>query len=247
MSIVIYAIIDINRITDISIFTNSLIEKFGINFDSISTSNLTAIISSETAETIKTGQESVLKYATIIDYIARNYSILPLRFGSIVATLDEGINLLVKNSDIFITTLNKVYNKEEYSIRVFTSQQHHDSSLNTTSPSTTPNIPQILLGTTKSKNYLLKKFQIHVTEESKNSYADQLKSAFIVNLQTLTHLFDFKKSLSPECVMDVVLLIERPKRDNLIDIVSDMQLKYPENNIILTGPWPPYNFTHIKI
>jgi len=247
MPIIVYAIIDLKRIADISILTNLLFKNFGIHFDSISTSELGAIISTGTPEAISINRESVLKYAAIIDYIAQNYSILPLRYGSIVATVDEGISLLVKNNDIFLTTLHKIYNKEEYSIRVFISQRHQDSTIITTLPTTTSNIPQILLGTTKSKNYLLKKFQTHVKEESKKAYFDQLKSVFIGDLQRLTHLLDFKKNPSPECIMDVVLLIERSKRADLVAMVADMQLKHPEHNIILTGPWPPYNFTQIKI
>ena len=63
----------------------------------------------------------------------------------------------------------------------------------------------------------------------------------------ITDYIDFNKSLSPAFIIDAVLLIDKSKKSKLLDIVVNLRAMFPMHNVMLTGPWPAYNFTKTKI
>ena len=48
-------------------------------------------------------------------------------------------------------------------------------------------------------------------------------------------------------IIDAVFLLEKDKKEDCINVVNNLQNKYPSLNLMLTGPWPPYNFVDITI
>ena len=94
---------------------------------------------------------------------------------------------------------------------------------------------------------MLKKYQEHIVEEKRLKYIEKIQSAITEDLKKITDVVDFNKRATSGCIIDAVLLIERAAKNELLSLVAEMQSRYPEHNVILTGPWPPYNFAQIKL
>jgi len=48
-------------------------------------------------------------------------------------------------------------------------------------------------------------------------------------------------------IIDAVYLLENDRKEDCINVVNNLQNKYSSLNLMLTGPWPPYNFVDIII
>ena len=138
-------------------------------------------------------------------------------------------------------------NKEEYSLRILFSHEHHSAIFNEECGDVPQSLTGILQGDSETKNYLLKKYQKHRAEEKRLQYIEKIHSFVAQDLKKITEFVDFNKRLSPALIVDAVLLIERSAKGELLSLVAHIQSIYPQYNVILTGPWPPYNFAQIKL
>ncbi len=246
MQIMIYAIIE-SRFIDNSIYRllDSLSLEIGVAFDLVTHNSLSAIISREYDKSRLITKDILLRYAGIIDKLSQAVSLLPMRYGSALPSCSEVVTLLQCNSDSFLDTLNKINNKDEYSFRVLFSSEHQ-SAFSEDNIEVAVTFPGVLLGDSENKKYLRQKFKTHAIEEKRLQYIENIRSVFISALHAVTHDFDFNKTVSSAIIFDAVLLVERLKRDELLSLVRTMQSQYPDHNLILTGPWPPYSFSQIK-
>ncbi len=248
MPVIVYAILDSKQVIDASSHgISSFSSGSGVELEFVSASTLTAMVSSQSDNTLSNSRQEVLAYAGIVDTISKKYSILPMRYGSVVASYADVTALLEKNSELFVNALNKVMNKEEYSLRLFFSHQHQDDFVHEQNVDITRSPPEILLGNTENKNYLLKKYQQHIAEEKRINYIKTIQLAVAKYLVNVTEIVDFKKTTTFGCIVDAVLLIDKGRKNELLELVAAMQSIYPEHNVILTGPWPPYTFAQIKL
>ena len=99
MPIIMYAILD-TRVNneDISHFIEHLSFESNIQFELISSHELTAVVSIQTESKSAISQADVLTYAGLVDIIAQKHSILPMRYGSVVSSYADITNLLDKNA-----------------------------------------------------------------------------------------------------------------------------------------------------
>ena len=229
--------------SDIDLF----LSESNIQFEFISAGKLTAIVSLKTEKIPVYSQQEVLAYASIVEKIAKRYAILPMRYGSVVHSSEEVKALLYKYSESFSNVLDRVSNKEEYSLRILFSHQHQVGNMIVEDADNDTVLPAILLGNTDTKNYLLKKYQKHIVEEKRLQYIEKIQSIVTPDIKNITEIFDFKKRVIPALIVDAVLLIDRSAKNKLLALAVHIQNIYPEHNVILTGPWPPYNFAQIKI
>ncbi len=248
MPVIVYAILDSIQINDsISHGFDFLPSGSTVQLELVPSGILTAIVSSQPDNKLSNSRQEVLAYAGIVDKISERFSILPMRYGSVVASCADVTALLEKNSESFIKVLNQIMHKEEYSLRLFFSHEHHGDVVHEKSVDVTLSLPDILLGNTETKNYLLKKYQEHIAEEKRFKYIEKIQLVITQDLKKITEIVDYKKRATSGCIIDAVLLIERGAKNELLALVAEMQSRYPEHNVILTGPWPPYNFAQIKL
>jgi hypothetical protein len=248
MPIIMYAILDTTVMNEpISHFIEKLSFDSSIQFELLCFHELTAVVSIKTAEKSAKSREELLRYAGIIDKLAQKYSVLPMRYGSVVSSYEDVTALLEKNSDSILQVLKRIINKEEYSLRILFSHQHQDSEFNEGSVDVNQLLPGILLGNSENKRYLLKKYQKHIIEEMRSKYIEKIQSLVIRDLRKITELIEFNKKASPAFLIDAVILIDKSAKCELLAFVASLQSMYPEHNVILTGPWPAYNFAKIKL
>ena len=247
MPVIVYAIFDSRQIKNTDSYIDFPQSGSGVELEFISANKLTAIVSVRAANKCGDYQEEVLAYAGIVEKIFTQYSILPMRYGSVLTSYADVIVLLEKNSESISNVLNKIMNKEEYSLRLLFSNQHHSDIFNEKCGDNQHSFPDILQGNTESKKYLLKKYQKHIVDDKRIKYLEKIESIIAQHLKKITEFVDFNKRLTPALIVDAVLLIDRSAKDELLSLVAHIQSIYPEYNVILTGPWPPFNFAQIKL
>jgi len=246
MSLLLYAIIDNKKVDyEINEFIDKLALDTNVRLQIIRLNNLSALVSSISREKSDVSRNDLLIYAEIVDKISEKYTVLPMRYGSVLDADNDVVIYLKNNESSFTDSLELLYNKEEYAVKLLFSAKKNNAPVKDTFSCQKKSLPAVLQGNTESKKYLLNKYENYTVQEQRDKYIENIKSYFASKIHTIATYVDFKKPLSSTIIIDAVILIEKSKKNELLDIVLKMQALYPEHNIILTGPWPPYNFTKI--
>jgi hypothetical protein len=246
MSFNIYAIVGYDSgTTSLNESLKVLSDVYYCSLEAIRIEDIVAIVTSVDENDLKINKDQIIKYANIIEKLSECYSLIPFRFGSIVKTIDDISDLFQSKHNIIIELLKQFIDKEEYSLRIMYSKDDKRYSYIADGQKDIEKIPNILTGESLNKNYLKIKYLNYVFEKERAEYSDAVKKNIECRLKKITDNILFIENRSNVIVVDVVLLIGKNVKNELIRIVSSIQKEYYEHNIMLTGPWPPYNFSNL--
>jgi hypothetical protein len=194
-------------------------------------------------------QANAIIYAGVIETLAQQFSVLPMRYGSVLESPDAIEKMLERNYTGFQQNLQKVENRFEYGLKVIGDPiKFQEISSIGTGNINHPDEPTA--AETKEsvfRDYVNKKLREHRKEEALVSYIETMINEIRENLKRLNATGKFKKMVTESTIIDAVFLLEKEKKSELIELVKDMQNRYGELNFIMTGPWPPYSFVELTI
>ncbi|MEI6089148.1 MAG: GvpL/GvpF family gas vesicle protein [bacterium] len=192
---------------------------------------------------------NALAYGDVIEKLAKQFTLLPMRFGSVLESRELIISMLEKNYYGIINNLQKVDNKFEFGLKVFCDTEKVLAELKIKLESDDKTETKSLKETQNSvyRDWVEKKLKEHRREEQLLSYVNTIIEDITNNLEKLDSVSKFKKMVTETTIIDALFLLDKPKKEDLVQTIGDMKIKYPGLNFVLTGPWSPYNFVDITI
>jgi len=217
---------------------------FAVSFDQIS-----AVVSNIKRADLIADKTNAIEYAGVIEKLAQQFTLLPMRYGSLMESTDAINKMLGRNYHEFQQNLHKVENKCEFGLKIFCDSEKLKAELRAKSEADTktPAKPAPEIKNSVYRDYVNKKLKEHRLEELLLTYVDSVISEIMGYLARLNAVNKFKKMATATNIIDSVFLLEKEKKSELIQAVEDLQNQYPGLNFVLTGPWPPYNFVEITI
>jgi Gas vesicle synthesis protein GvpL/GvpF len=215
----------------------------------LSFGEITVVVSDVSRAGLIAGKSTAVEYAAVIETLSQQFTLLPMRFGSVMESNEAIIHMLERNYHDIQQNLLKVERKYEFGLKVFCDSEKLMAELREKSeasplPSATP-APEIK--NSESRNWVNKKLKEHRLEELLVSYIDSVIEDITGQLDRLKTISKIKKMVTPTTTIDGVFLLDKALKDELIHAVGDLQNKFPGLNFILTGPWPPYNFVDFTV
>jgi hypothetical protein len=213
----------------------------------ISSNGLTAIVEKTNRNHLVASPENALAFAKVIEVLSWNYSVLPVRYGTVMKSSESVIELLERCNSKFKETLQRIENKEEFSLKVLWDYEKGSEKIRQQMKSgvAQKNLP--FEGNTISKTYLLQKLEEHRFEDALLSYVEQLIAEICNLIEQLNPIHKFKKMVSQNLILDAVFLLEKEKKESFTKIIDQLKNQYSDLHFLLTGPWPPYNFVEPNI
>ncbi|NQU88214.1 MAG: GvpL/GvpF family gas vesicle protein, partial [Mariniphaga sp.] len=192
-------------------------------------------------------KSSAIEYAGVIENLAQQFTLLPVRYGSVMESTDMIKKMLERNYIEIQQNLLKVENKVEFGLKVFCDPEKIKAGLKEKTEVETKT--ELLQNSKNSvyRDYLNRKLKEHRFEELLLSHVDTIILDITTHLAQLNSIQKFKKMVSATNIIDAVFLLEKNKKEDCINVVNELQNKYPSLHLMLTGPWPPYNFVDITI
>ena len=246
----IYATLSSNKnIDEINGLLSSIKGISGADLYSVKLDEISAVVCDINKIEVVADKENAIEYAEVIENIWKQFTLIPMRFGSILDSKDAISNMLSKNYSEFKDNLLKVENKCEFGLKVFCDSEKIIAELKENSNNEIGLTPSIENENTNSvfRNYIDKKLKEHRFEEFLLSLVDTVINEITKQLENLNAINKFKKMSSATNIVDAYILIEKENKNELLKMVKHFQNQYPSLNFILTGPWPPYNFVEINI
>jgi hypothetical protein len=221
----------------------------GTDLKAISFDGITAVVSDVKRADLITDRSNATEYAAVIENLAQQFTVLPMRYGSIMESAELINKMLERNYHEFQQNLQKVENKNEFGLKIFCDSEKLKSELRIKSEADTqtPEKPATKIKNSVYKDYVDKKLKEHRLEELMLTYVDSVIAKITGYLDRLNTINKFKKMATDTNIINAVFLLDKERKDALIHVTEDLKNQYPALNFVLTGPWPPYNFVEIAI
>ena len=219
-------------------------DLYPVTFDEIS-----AVVSDFNRTNLIADRSNAIEYAGVIEKLAQQYTLLPMRYGSLMESTDIITKMLERNYPEIQQNLQKVEDKFEFGLKVFCDSEKLKTRLMAKSEanSKTPAEPDHEIKNSVFREYVNKKLKEHRLEELLLSYVNSVIAEITDYLVRLNAVNKFKKMATSTTIIDAVFLLDKDKKDVLINVVSDLQNHHVGLTFILTGPWPPYNFVDFTV
>jgi len=210
---------------------------------------IAAVAGNTNGDAVDTVRKAALQYAGIIENLSFHFTLLPVRFGSVMESEDAVTRMLEKNATAILANLQKVDNRFEFGLKIFCDSEKLSAFLvNKTDPAASTNDPPPTdLPPSVYRDYVNKKLKAHRLEEMMLAYVDSVIAVITSKVSALTSISRFTKMASTSNLIDAVFLLEKEKKDELVVTIAGLMEEHPMLTFMLTGPWPPYNFVDLNI
>lgn len=221
----------------------------GTDLYSVSVDEISVIVSDINRNELIAERSVAIEYAGILETLAQQFTLLPVRFGSFMDSTDAIIKMAGRNYREIQQNLNKVENKIEFGLKVLCDSEKLKSDLRLKAEAGTkvPDKPAVEINNSVYRDWVDKKLKEHRLEELLLTYVNEVITVITGSLDQLNAVNKFKKMVTEKTIIDAVFLLHKEQKDTVIKITEELQNRYPVLNFVLTGPWPPYNFVDITI
>jgi len=211
----------------------------------VSHNGLVAVLEEVNHARVVVNTENAIQYAKIIEELHQHYDLLPARYGTVMETKDAAVCMLEKYRKEFEENLQRVENKEEFSLKVFWDYEKGSEEIRKKMAHNATEV-RISPGEKESAAYLFEKIKAYRFENALLEYAEQLCEEIRLATEVFSPDIKFKKMPSQSLLVDAVFLQKKGLKQDFIQLVSWIKERHEDFRFLLTGPWPPYNFVDIN-
>lgn len=209
--------------------------------------NIAALISDSPLTEYSPSRENYLSHAKAIERVMKQFTVLPVRFGTVVGSEQEITGMIEREYDRFYPLFRKVEGKNELGLKAFFKKE---------------NIYEIIL----ERNDKIKKLKDRIAKmPAKESYHYKIKiGEMVVNaleeererckgeiLKTISPLVVEVKdndTYGDNMVLNSAFLVDKENEENLDQKIKKLDETWGEHIIFkYTGPFPPFNFINLTI
>jgi hypothetical protein len=221
----------------------------GNKFSVIGFENLGVVVRDVTDHKPEDSKTEAIQYASVVELLATKFTLLPMRFGSIVESAGIITRMLERNLIGLNKSLIQVENKDEFGLKIFCdtdalrSEFYRQISVSTQTGTTLQNdaAPSVY------RNYINEKLKEHRFEEMIMTKLETIITDIQLYTKQNEGIGKFKKNISANTLLDAVFLIRKDNKDRFLDYLSTLQARNPGWNFFITGPWPPYSFVEMSL
>ena len=209
--------------------------------------DLAAVVSDTPIRIYDPTRENVLAHEFVNETVMREYTVIPMSFGTLFRTEEDIVVLLKSTYQAFDDVLEKMRDKIEFGLRVLWDRER-------------------VVSTIEEQNEEIRRLRDEINRNAQSStYFARMQLGRLVEaaLEDAGNLYvrDIHETLKPAAVasrsnkpigdrmiLNAAFLVEREKESNFDEAVKEISRKYESLlTFKYTGPWPPYNFVNIKL
>jgi Mg2+ and Co2+ transporter CorA len=208
---------------------------------------IAAVVSDTPLKIYDPTRENVLAHEFVNETVMREFTVIPMSFGTLFRTEEDIVELLKATYQAFDDVLGKIKDKIEFGLKVLwdrdrvieTIEEEHDEISRLRDE-----INRNAQSSTYFARMQLGRLVEAALEEAGNRYVrdihEELKIAAVASRAS--------KPIGDRMIMNAAFLVDRDREKAFDDLVRQISRKYESLlTFKYTGPWPPYNFVNIKL
>ncbi|GAC1658209.1 MAG: gas vesicle protein GvpL [Gemmatimonadaceae bacterium] len=209
--------------------------------------DLAAVVSDTPIVIYDPTRENVLAHEFVNETVMREFTVIPMSFGTVFRSEDDVSELLRSTYQAFSDVLDKMRDKIEFGLKVLWDRdkvvanlEHENDEIRRLKDEITRNAAS----STYFARMQLGRLIESAIEEMGNRYVadvhEQLKQLAVASRSN--------KPIGDKMIMNAAFLVERAREKAFDERVKEVSRKHEDVlTFKYTGPWPPYNFVNIKL
>lgn len=197
---------------------------------------------------ILNSQENMIAHQKVIEMVMREFTVLPVRFGTIAASANEIRGILERRYKLFKNLFREMDHKIELGVKCLWKNMAH---IFTEIANEDHQIKQLKEKILKHKGKNIRQMQEQIGQLIENALqikkeTDQNKILQQLKLTTID--FKLNHTTGDEMFLNAVFLISSGREKEFDNVINDLSEEYSNRiKFIYTGPLPPYNFVNLTI
>ena len=208
---------------------------------------LAAVVSNTPLVVYDPTRENVFAHEQINEAVMREFTVLPMAFGSLFRTEQDIVELIRGTYDALRDVFAKMEGKVEFGLKVNWDRDRVIAEIEEEDEEIRRLKEEITLRTTGSTYFarmqLGRLIETALTEKG-DAYVQEVYSV----LRDTAVASRANKPIGDKMIMNAAFLVERQREVEFDQKVKEVASKYEDKlSFKYSGPWPPYNFVHIRL
>jgi hypothetical protein len=182
----------------------------------------------------------VLEHKTVVEKLMKDFTVLPLRFQTIINSRDNLLSVVQSYYKDFKDNLERLHNKLEFGIKVIWPADKVKENIIKALKKGERGMTEP--GVSASKRFMTEKFEKYKIDKEFGAKADK----FIKVMDMFFSKFAAEKKLgrlkTQSLLLDAVYLVDKTKESNFREAFEHIKGAHPGFKFLFSGPWSPYNF-----
>lgn len=222
--------------------------KDGAEVHTLNFNDLACVISSISMTKYLVNRENMMGHAHVIERVMDDYTVLPIRFGTVASSADEIRSLLMRRHQEFKNLLRSKDNKVELGLKAFWIDME---SIYKEISSVVKEVNTLKKKMLKTGKKLSLDERITFGEKVKKKLDEKREEEAEEIIRKLRpHCIDFVMNdpSGDRMVLNCAFLIDRVREREFDDLIEELTEKYKDRyKFKYVGPSPPFNFVNLRI
>jgi hypothetical protein len=208
---------------------------------------LAAVVSDTPIRIYDPTRENVLAHELVNETVMREFTVIPMSFGTIFRTKQDIVELLKSTSRAFDDVLDKMKDKIEFGLKVLWDRDKVIGKLEQ-GDEEIRRLKEEITGNAQSSTYFARMQLGRLVEGALEGTANEYVMDIHESLKPVAVASRSNKPIGDRMIMNVAYLVNRSREQEFDEAVKALSRKYEDLlSFKYTGPWPPYNFVNIKL
>ena len=211
----------------------------------VSFREIAAVISDTPEEVLDATRGNVLAHERVNETVMKNFTVIPMSFGTVFKTRDDIVELLRGAYDAFSDVLDKMQDKLEFGLKVLWDRdimvreiEDDDDDIRRLKHE---------LSAVRGSTYFARMQYGRQIDAALQARSEQYVADIFAQLRDVSVAARGNKPIGDKMIMNAAFLVSRDKETAFDAKVKEVGALYDKLNFRYTGPWPPYNFVNIRL
>ncbi|HUK89155.1 MAG TPA: GvpL/GvpF family gas vesicle protein [Blastocatellia bacterium] len=208
---------------------------------------LAAVVSNTPLVVYDPTRENVFAHETINELVMKEFTVLPMAFGALFRTEQDILELMRATYEALHDVFAKMEGKVEYGLKVNWDRDKVIAEIEQENEEIR-NLKEQIISRSTGSTYFARMQLGRLIESALSEQADAyVREAYSV-LRDTAVASRANKPIGDKMIMNTAFLVERAREGEFDQNVKEIAGKY-EGKLTFkySGPWPPYNFVHIRL
>ncbi|HEV2708334.1 MAG TPA: GvpL/GvpF family gas vesicle protein [Pyrinomonadaceae bacterium] len=217
-------------------------EVYTVHYD-----GLAAVVSNTPLVVYDPTRENVFAHEQVNEAVMREFTVLPMAFGVLFRTEDDIIELMRGTYDALRDVLSKMEGKVEFGLKVNWDRERVIAEIEQQTDEIR-NLKEQITSRSSGSTYFARMQLGRLIETALTDQADAYVREVYSILRDTAVASRANKPIGDKMIMNAAFLVEREREQEFDSKVKEIAAKYEDKlSFKYTGPWPPYNFVHIRL
>ncbi|MGA9351605.1 MAG: GvpL/GvpF family gas vesicle protein [Anaerolineae bacterium] len=214
----------------------------GASLLSLAYQDIAAVASPLTIVEVPPTEDNLWRHETIVEALMADRTVLPVRFGTVLADEAAIRAVLAAHHTDFVANLERVRGRVELGLRVLWISDFRFPIFDCRLPITQSQIENRKSKIASGRAYLMARLEEEHQRQAWRQRAEALVAELHTPLAQLATESTRQVLITPRLLLTAAYLVERDQVAAFRQEVEVLSAAYLTLRFLCTGPWPPYNF-----